>query len=247
MGRRTLVCAAAVLALSAFAGWASPASADTSHWAAAAIASSEYGGSFAVNDPTHRLPVGGAAVGTSQCTQTIEGLINGFSDVDGTVEGILGLVFNLLGLGSPPDLPDINLPPVDLPDGCTPAVGTHFLPNAAADATGRPDTYPSCGDIPTAWAPQTPSDNPEFIDTLHGVVRNAKRVDIYETNLGGFVTQVDVLLASGKSVTVFNGPDTTPCPGILSIPLSGHPTVVGVSTHTQIPGWEEIDAVNVVS
>src|SRR5207249_5773751 len=43
------------------------------------------------------------------------------------------------------------------------------------------------------------------------------------------------------------GPDTTACPGILSIPFSTDLPVVGVTVHTAKVGWEEIDAVAVIN
>jgi hypothetical protein len=130
---------------------------------------------------------------------------------------------------------------------------------SAMQATGAPNTYPSCGDIPTAWAPlpsgyepaaagQDPVAEPESLTLVYDPpVEGASRVDIYETNLGGFVTQVDVLVADSPPIVVFTGPDTTPCPGILSIPFSSPLPVVGVVVHTAIIGWEEIDAVAVVN
>jgi hypothetical protein len=138
-----------------------------------------------------------------------------------------------------------------LPRICRPGVGVNGAGGSdishativgawtASQATGPPDTYPSCGDIGTAWAPASSGTDPEWI-TLSYAPIDATRVDIYETNLGGFVTQVNVLRPDGTQDTVFTGPDTTPCPGILSIPVSGQ--VVGVDIHTQAPGWEEIDA-----
>ena len=71
--------------------------------------------------------------------------------------------------------------------------------------------------------------------------------DVYETNLGSFVTQVDVWVANGPPIVVFNGPDTTACPGILSIPFSTDLPVVGVTVQTAKVGWEEIDAVAVIN
>ncbi|HEX9695395.1 MAG TPA: hypothetical protein VGB64_03670 [Actinomycetota bacterium] len=115
-------------------------------------------------------------------------------------------------------------------------------------ATGAPDTYPSCGDFPTAWAPQSNGSAPEQL-TLYYVpaVENAQRIDIYETNIGSFVTSVEITLADGSTQTVFSGPDTTTCAGILSIDLVGDPAVVAVTINTQAPGWEEIDAVGIAS
>lgn len=119
---------------------------------------------------------------------------------------------------------------------------------AAMQATGAPNTYPSCGDIATAWAPQPSGGDPEVLAVFYDPpVSDATGIEIYETNIGGFVTSVEVILATGESILVFSGPDTTSCPGILSIPLSAGPAVAGVIIHTQAPGWEEIDAVAVVN
>ncbi len=138
-----------------------------------------------------------------------------------------------------------------LPRVCRPGVGVNGAGGSdvshativggwtASQATGPPDTYPSCGDIATAWAPASSGTGPESITLSYAPIQ-ATRVDIYETNIGGFVTQVNVLRPDGTQETVFTGPDTTPCPGILSIPVSGQ--VVGVDIHTQVSGWEEIDA-----
>lgn len=125
-----------------------------------------------------------------------------------------------------------------------------YSPNAwsAMQATGAPDTYPACADKPTAWAPLSFLEEPEALSVFYDPpVANPTRVDIYETNVGGFVTQVDVLVEGGAPVTIFTGPDTTPCPGILSIPFSTSSSVVGVVIHTQKVGFEEIDAVAVVN
>jgi len=138
-----------------------------------------------------------------------------------------------------------------LPHICGPAGGVNGIQGgnwSAVQATGEFDTYPSCGDIGTAWAPKSSGTNPESLTLFYQpAVANATQVDIYETNLGSFVTQVDLLLQDGSRVTVFSGPDTTPCPGILSIPVSVAQPVAGVRVTTQAPSWEEIDAVSVVN
>ena len=135
--------------------------------------------------------------------------------------------------------------------------GDLYGPWSAMQATRRPNTYPSCGDIPTAWAPLVPDvgapdpvgtvNEPEALAVFYShAITNAKRVDIYETNIGGFVTSVEILLANGKKANVFSGPDKTPCPGILHIGLSTSGAIIGVVIHTRAIGWEEIDAVGVV-
>ena len=166
----------------------------------------------------------------------------------------VGTVFCAVDLHACLPLPD------DVVAGINNGVNDSFYGNwAAMQATGEPNTYPSCGDIPTAWTPlpsgnettvvgQDPVAEPEWLALGYNPpVQAANRVDVYETNLGGFVTQVDVWLAGAPPIVVFTGPDTTACPGILSIPFSTDFPVVGVTVHTAKVGWEEIDAVAVIN
>ena len=203
--RRTM--AVTALAAGIGAAFAGTASGETVHWADAAVASSEYGGSVQVQDPVVGL---GTSVG-SVCTGDV---------------------------GAPAQ-------------ACTPGAGVNAVQGggwSAMQATGAPNTYPSCGDIGTAWAPRSSGSDPESLTALYSApIDNASRVDIYETNLGGFVTQVQLLTADGGSTTVFTGPDSTTCPGILSIPVAGSAPIVGVKIDTQASGWEEVDAVAVVN
>jgi hypothetical protein len=217
MMRRFILLASAVAMVVGIA----PARAETSNWATYAVATTQYS--------------------------------------DGNLAGaafpLLGTVFCLVDNQTvcPPS-------PDDVVAGVTSAVdNTNNGSWAAMQATGEPDTYPSCGDIPTAWTPlpsgnepgivgQEPVAEPEALGLIYDPpVDGATRVDIYETNLGGFVTQVDVVLADGTPVTVFTGPDPTSCPGILSIPVSTSLPVAAVVVHTAKVGWEEIDAVAVVN
>ena len=45
-------------------------------------------------------------------------------------------------------------------------------------------------------------------------------VSIYETNQGGFVTQVELIDANGNSTIVYTGPDGTPCGSALVVALA---------------------------
>ena len=117
---------------------------------------------------------------------------------------------------------------------------------SAAQATGPPDTN-GCGDISTAWAPGTPGTGPEWLEVTFDFPVVATGVEVHETYLGGFITQIDVRLASGGLETVWTGTDTTPCPGIFRAtwPATSEP-VTGVRIATQIAGFEEIDAVRLL-
>src|SRR6266699_3089681 len=134
---------------------------------------------------------------------------------------LVGMVFCGVDLHLCLPLPD------DVVAGINNGVNDSLYGNwAAMQATGAPNTYPSCGDIPTAWTPlssgneptvigQDPVAEPEWLTLVYNPpVQGANRVDVYETNLGSFVTQVDVWVANGPPIVVFNGPDTTACPGI---------------------------------
>jgi len=129
---------------------------------------------------------------------------------------------------------------------------------SAMQATGAPDTN-ACGDIPTAWAPLLSGHEPETAgldavaepEALAAVydppVDGATRIDIYESNLGSFVQAVVAILADGTPVTVFAGSDTTPCGGVLSIPVTTSAPIAAVGIVTAKVGWEEIDAVGVIN
>ena len=99
MSRRGIASIAVVASLAFVAAVsAAPASAQTDNWAQAAIASSEFGPSINLGDPTGgQLPTGGVAVGTSECTSTLEGLVNTATEVDDLLELVLSLVWIVLG------------------------------------------------------------------------------------------------------------------------------------------------------
>lgn len=212
---------------------AAPARATTTTWAKFAVASSQYS------------------------TNYVEGGLLGA--LNPLINFLLPTVFCLVDTqtlcppGPPPAPGDVLQAFTDgINNGVNDGV---YGPWSAMQATGAPNTYPSCGDIPTAWAPQlhsspapTPANNePEALAVFYSrAITGAKRIDIYETNLGGFVQRVEVVLANGKSLRVFWGPDTTPCPGVLRIPVSVSGAIVGVVIHTKKIGWEEIDAVGIV-
>lgn len=116
----------------------------------------------------------------------------------------------------------------------------------AIQATGAPNTYPTCGDRSTAWAPESNGSDPEWLTvTYDPPVDGATRLDLYETNKDGFVTEIELERDDGSTETIFTGPDPTTCAGILSVPLEPGSPVVSVTIHTQVSGWEEIDAVGV--
>src|SRR5690606_38694101 len=63
---------------------------------------------------------------------------------------------------------------------------------SAAQALGQPDTYPTYGDQPTAWASQSPDATVEFIELGYPAPSPIDSVSIYETYAPGAVSKVSV-------------------------------------------------------
>ncbi len=121
---------------------------------------------------------------------------------------------------------------------------------SAAQATGAPDTD-QCGDIETAWASEN-SDGADFLALEYAVPVIPTEINIYETYNPGAVVRVDVTDVPGNTVTIYEADPVVEetCPLVLSISVTGidYP-VVGVTVYvdqTNHPGWNEIDAVELV-
>ena len=114
---------------------------------------------------------------------------------------------------------------------------------SATQATGPSNVAPSCGDSHSAWAPESNGVDPEWLLVSFQTPTYATSIEIYETFQDGFVTLVEVVDMAGVDHAVFSGPDTTVCGGSLRIDLPGAILVAQVRIHTQVYGWEEIDAV----
>lgn len=114
---------------------------------------------------------------------------------------------------------------------------------SALQATGGPNST-GCGGSVTAWAPSSSGPDPEWIELGYDVPVYASRVRVYETHNSGFVYQVDLVDVNGGQHTIWNGMDTTGCPGWLDLSFSqtGY-RVSGVRIYAQVFGWEGIDAV----
>ena len=117
---------------------------------------------------------------------------------------------------------------------------------SAEQATGPPDT-PECVDWPSAWAPSSAGTDPEWLELRYSRPVHATGVVIHETNQGGFVYQVDLIDSDGVYETVWSGEDPTPCPGAFALTWERTDTLIlGARIHTQAPGFEEIDAVELI-
>lgn len=120
-------------------------------------------------------------------------------------------------------------------------------------AIGAPDTPTTGGDQVTAWASATTDAQEEWLslDYAEAVVPTA--VKIYETCSTGAVKKVSVFTPEGKEVEAWSGIDPSP-PG-RGLALSEIPLHTNIATRRvkvyldsqRVPGWNEIDAVGLVS
>jgi hypothetical protein len=117
---------------------------------------------------------------------------------------------------------------------------------SAVQATGAPDV-PVCTDDTHAWAPATDSADPEWLEVHFGTPDHARGIAIYETYAFPFVYQVDLIDSGGLYHTVWTGTDVAAC----GVPFSASWAstaylVAGAKIYTQVDGYEEIDAVELL-
>jgi hypothetical protein len=117
---------------------------------------------------------------------------------------------------------------------------------SAARATGAPDV-PVCTDDPNAWAPVSDSADPEWLEVRFGTPDHARGINVYENYAFPFVRQVDLIDTDGMYHTIWTGTDVADC----GVPFSTRWAstaylVVGARIHTQVDGYEEIDAVELL-
>ena len=120
---------------------------------------------------------------------------------------------------------------------------------SAAQATGAPNTN-SYGDISTAWAPSSSGTGPEFITVGFATPAFATGAVVRETFNNGFVYQIDAVDTNDVYRTVWTGSDTsasgTPVNFTVSFPQTTY-LVKGLKVYTQKSGYEEIDAIGLLS
>jgi len=124
---------------------------------------------------------------------------------------------------------------------------------SAAQATGAPDTF-SYGDIGTAWATLGSDDGIHWIELNYTYLVYATGVNVRETYNPGALIKIDLKDYSGTYHTVWTGSD--PNTGIpdsigwsnITFAQTTYPTnTVRLYLNTSlVPGWNEIDAVELV-
>ena len=116
---------------------------------------------------------------------------------------------------------------------------------SAMQATGAPDT-PSCGTKGTAWSPETPEGDDEWIEVGFEIPVFAFGISVYESFSGYFLRQIDLIDVDGGYHVGWAGTDTFTCPTEMIVTFDQTDyVVVGAKIHTRINALEEIDAVRI--
>jgi len=118
-------------------------------------------------------------------------------------------------------------------------------------AAGEPDTE-SAGDHGTAWAPKTPDGQDEWLVLDYAKAVTPVAVKVYETYNPGALSKVSVFDPDGNEVEVWTGEDPTSTEsemGVSEIKLKTDVETKRVKIYlksSEVPGWNEIDAVGLV-
>jgi len=145
------------------------------------------------------------------------------------------------------DPTDPNQPP---PSAAEPVLNT--LPKRGwgdEQAAGPPDTF-QAGDIPSAWASRDPDGGAEWLGLEYAEPVNVAEVRIRETFNPGAISKVTALV-NGQEVTLWEGTAAggqAPRDFLVkpNQPVWAKDIVVHLDT-TRVPGWNEIDAVELIS
>lgn len=134
-------------------------------------------------------------------------------------------------------------------DGANASAGYHPM-----RATGAPDVQ-RAGDASEAWASKTSDAGIEWLELSYAKPVNATELRIRQNDAPGAIVKVELFdAASGAAHTVFQGPDATAYePGAIAwlnikfdkTPYKTQRVKITLATNA-VPGWNEIDAVQLV-
>jgi pyruvate/2-oxoglutarate dehydrogenase complex dihydrolipoamide acyltransferase (E2) component len=120
---------------------------------------------------------------------------------------------------------------------------------SAKQATGAPDVD-KYGDDGHAWAPKTPDAGIEWLDLKYAKPVHAAEVRVRESCGSGAVIKVELFDEGGAAHTIWQGDDPTKDLNYLTLqfkPTDYKVNRVKVTLATNvIPGWNEVDAVQLV-
>ena len=116
-------------------------------------------------------------------------------------------------------------------------------------AVGEPDTM-SAGDQRTAWAPAAADGGTEWLQLGYEKAVEIAQVQVRETCGAGCIAKVAAVLESGAEVVIWQGRESVG-DGIVDAPFNAPPglTARGVKVYldtARVPGWNEIDAVQLI-
>ncbi len=119
----------------------------------------------------------------------------------------------------------------------------------AGQAVGEPDTM-TAGDQRTAWAPATADGGTEWLQVGYENAVEVAQVRVRETCGAGCIAKVAAILEGGREVVIWQGRRDA-SDGIVDAPFSAPPglTASAVKVYldtARVPGWNEIDAVELV-
>jgi hypothetical protein len=118
---------------------------------------------------------------------------------------------------------------------------------SASQAAGPPNVA-SCGDNASAWAPSISGGAAEWLQASFSTPVSPLGVLVHETYSAGFVYRVDLVDTAGVVHPVWTGTDTTACGDWFSVRFAKTSYLVSaVKVYTQKPGYEEIDAVALIT
>jgi hypothetical protein len=116
-------------------------------------------------------------------------------------------------------------------------------------AIGAPDTH-RAGDLQTAWASREADAGPEWLKLDYAKAVDLAEVRIRETYNPGAISKVTAILADGREATIWEGeepPGQAPIETVFEAPANLRAKSVKVYLDTaRVPGWNEIDAVELV-
>ena len=119
----------------------------------------------------------------------------------------------------------------------------------AGQAVGEPDTM-TAGDQRTAWAPATSDGGSEWLQLGYENAVEIAQVRVRETCGAGCIAKVAAILEGGREVVIWQGRHDA-SDGIVDAPFSAPPGLMasGVKVYldtARVPGWNEIDAVELI-
>ncbi len=119
----------------------------------------------------------------------------------------------------------------------------------AAQAVGDPDTL-TAGDQRTAWAPASADGGTEWLQLGYESAVEVAQIRVRETCGAGSIAKVAAVLEGGREVVIWQGRHEA-SPGIVDAPFNAPAglTARGVKVYldtARVPGWNEIDAVELI-